>query len=238
MVSAAVENGSVTVAGVRPPISDGLPFAAGGGYYDLSWAVVANRTAHTVDIGITYGDSAPNGTAVDYEDLPAADRAALSRLLPPREGAPTDDTIGVSVVYSDADLRESVLAPTQRYDAVVFEGQRYALTVEAPRAVTVATYRYTATEVAPNTSAYVSHLESAYAFTLSGLSGSERSVVESARDDTYYADSTDDEAFATLVDRFRAHEAIQDDGDYGTWLITYEGERYLVDLSYRSFVDQ
>jgi len=237
VVSAAVANGSTTVDGLRPPIEDGLPFVVDGAYYDLSRSVVGERAAHVVDVGINYEDAAANGTAVDYAALPAPDRAALDRLLPRPDGFDSGDTIGVGVVYSDADLNASALVPTQQYDAVRFEGERYALHVDPPRAETVFTYRYAASMVAPNASAYAAHLDETYAFALTGLSDAERSVVESALDDAYYAESTDDEGFAALVERFRARDAIAADDGEGTWLVRYGGERYLADLSYAAFVD-
>ena len=71
------------------------------------------------------------------------------RIPPRREG--TD--FGVGAIYNNTELNASVLTPTQQYDAVIYEGKRYAIHVDDPQSVTVETYRYEATQVAPNTSA-------------------------------------------------------------------------------------
>lgn len=240
IVDAAVENGSTTVTAVSAPIDEGLPFAQDGAYYDLSRTVVGEEQASVVTVRIDYDASEPNGTAVDYADLPPADRAALTGLLPQQVPTPPDDTdVGVGAVYTDAELNSSVLAPTQQYDVVVFEGERYPVTVEEPRSVTVQTYRYTATQVAPNASAYAEQVREASLFELSDLSEAERSVVEEAVDSgAYYADSDDDRAFAAVVDLFRAHDAIREDQASGRWLVRYDGTVYVADLHFGGFLGE
>ncbi|MFB6120540.1 MAG: hypothetical protein ABEJ68_05420 [Halobacteriaceae archaeon] len=237
VVRAAATNGSTTVTGLQPPVSEGLPFRVDGAYYDLQWSVVDSREANMVGISIDYDGSAPNATAIAYEDLPAPDRAALDALLPPRHPPETGSfEIGVGSVYTDGELNVSVLAPTQQYGVVVFEGERYPIRVEEPRAVEVKTYRYDAARVAPNASAYAAHLRSTYAFTLANLSDAERSVVEEAAGGSYYADSTDDAAFAAVLERFRARRAVVSGDASGTWLVRYDGQLYLADLRYGAFV--
>ena len=58
-------------------------------------------------------------------------------------------------------------------------------------------------------------------FTLSGLTEGERAVVEEAVNDTYYAEDTDDEAFRSVMETFRRHEAVQETEYEGLWLVRY-----------------
>jgi len=238
LVRTAVQNGSTDVTAFTDPLEVDLPFQVDGAYYNLTETVVDTQTTNAVTIEVEYDSTTTNGSAIDYADLPAVDRAALDALfpqrVPPREEGPD---FGVGATYSDADLEASVLAPTQEYDAVVVDGQRHALTVSDPRETTVRTYRYAATEVAPDDSAFAAQLRDRYAFTLSDLSDAERDVVTSAIDGGYSADSSDD-AFEALVERFRSRAAVVDDGSSGTWLVRYEGTLYLADLRYGGFVDE
>lgn len=236
VVRSAVENGSTTVTGLSPPVTRGLPFAYRGAYYALSHAAVSEQSATVVGVAVDYNASNATGTAVPYSDLPEPDREALGALLPPRDGHREPGTdVGVGATYTEAELNQSVLAPAQEYDAVLYEGERYPVTVEDPREATVTTYRYTATRVAPNASAYAAHLREAYAFTLEGLPDAQQSVVEAATKGTYYADSTDDDAFVAVVDRFRAHDAVAADGESGTWVVRYRGTLYVAELRYGAF---
>lgn len=238
VVNASVANGSTTVTAVEPPVAEGLPVAADGAYYDLTWTVVDERPASIVPIGIDYNASAPSGTAIAYGELPRVDREALAALLPQRGPARTDGIdAGFEAVYTAAETDESVLVPAQRYDVVVYEGERYPIEVEPTRETTLSTYRYEATRVADDAGTYASHLRERYTFALSNLTDAERSVVGAAvANGTYYAESDDDAGFASVLERFRDREAIAEDGASGLWLVRYEGERYLARLRYGGFL--
>lgn len=238
VVTGAIESESATVTGQSPPVDAELPFDHGGAYYDVGWTVIDREAATVVDIRIDYNGTADGRTAT-YDDLPAVDRDTLDDLLPPRD----DDRVegfdfGVGVTYTDADLNESVLAGGE-YDAVSYEGDQYPIRVEQSRTVTVQTYQYTATAVAANASAYAAQLRGAYAFTLdpATLGGDARDVVEASINGTYYADSTDDDAFRGVQAAFRGHEAIEDDDGSGLWLVRYDGELYVADLRYGQFTN-
>ncbi|MFB6171359.1 MAG: hypothetical protein ABEJ23_02420 [Haloarculaceae archaeon] len=236
LVRTAIENGSATAEGVRPPVESGLPFAHGGRYYDVSWTVVDRQSGTRVDIAIDYNGTAPADRTVDYADLPAVDRDALSGLLPPRTDRRTDGyEMGVGVTYNATERNRSVLRSGE-YSAVEYRGETYPVRVDDERDVTIATYRYTATPVANSTGAYARRLRERHLFVLGNLTEDERSIVAEVIDDGYYADS-DDEAFASVLERFRRHSAVTADEYRGTWLVRYDGEVYLARLSYGGFTD-
>ncbi|MFB6159716.1 MAG: hypothetical protein ABEJ61_00895 [Haloferacaceae archaeon] len=235
VVREAIENGSATVEGRSPPVESGLPFEHDGRYYNLSWSVVDRRPGTSVRVGVDYNGTAPDAATVAYGELSNADRAMLAGALPRqtdnlREGP----DFGVAATYSGTERDRSVLLDGE-YGAVRYEGETYPVTVEDTERVTIESYRYIATEVADSSAAYAGQLRSAYLFTLSGLSDAERAVVEAAIDDTYYADSSDDEAFRAVLEIFRRHDAVRRTEYRGTWLVSYEGESYVAELSYQGF---
>jgi hypothetical protein len=232
----AIENGSATVAADREPVDATESWAYRGGYYRLNGTVVGTEPAYRVTIEIDYNGSDPQGTAIDYEELPLADQAAVDALLPqryPPERPGVD--FGVGATYAPVEVNESVLVGGE-YDVVVFEGERYRIEVGAPDPVELRRYRYTASKIAANASDYASSLRAAYAFTLTGLDEPARTVFEDAIEDRgYYAESTDDACFESLVEAISAHEAITRGNGHGTWLVRYEDELYLLDLEFASF---
>ncbi|MDZ7688178.1 MAG: hypothetical protein U5J64_05540 [Halobacteriales archaeon] len=112
---------------------------------------------------------------------------------------------------------------------VVAEGVRY--TVEAERGETVPNrgYTYRFEEVADSRDEYVSWMRDEFTFTLEDLSDDERAVVEEAVDGGYYEGSVND-AFASLVERFREHRPIRSDEWGGEWLVEYDGTVYIAEL--------
>lgn len=232
VVVRAVENGSTTAQSRGPLVEPGLPFAHDGGYYNVSWTALDREPGATVEVAIDYDGNASGNDTVAYADLPARDRATVDSLLPPRTDRRSEGyDFGVVATYNETERDRSVLLSGE-YGAVRYDGTTYRIDVEDPETVTVTTYRYTATEVAASPTEYAGHLRERYLFTLSGLSENERAVVEEAIEDTYYADTDSDEAFRSVLETVRQHEAIQQNEYRGTWLVRYEGDVYLVDLSY------
>lgn len=237
LVRQVVENGSATARGQSPPVESGLPFAYEGRYYDVSWTVTDRQPAMSASIVVDYNGTAPAARTVAYGHLSARDREAVGNLLPPRTDRRVEGyDFGTGSVYNATERNRSVLL-AGTYDAVRFEGEAYPVAVDDSRPVTIETYRYTTTVVANGSEAYVRQLRETYLFTLSGLSDAEREVVAAAVEDDYYADGTDDEAFASVLERFRRHDAVEADDYRGTWLVRYEGEVYLAGLSYDGFAD-
>lgn len=232
-IRSAIENGSGTVEAQSPPVRDGLPFAYEGAYYDLSWEVIDERTATSVSLVVDYNATDPEGRRIAYDDLPAADRRALSSLIPPDERhADEEVSMGAVSTYNDTEVEESVFVPEPRYDVVVYEGEAYAVRLDGTREVTVNTYRYTAEAVANSTDEYARDLKEEYLFTLEGLTDVEREVVEAAIEDDYYAENDDDEAFRSVLERFRRHDAVESEEAHGEWLVRYDGEVYWAQLDY------
>lgn len=235
LVRGAVRNGSATANDTSPPVDpDGLPFAVEGAYYDLSVEAVGNHTETRVRLDVDYNGST-DGEAVAYDDLSPADRELVDAVLPPQHDHRTEGyDVGTRALYTDEEVTESALLGGD-YDAVAYEGERYPIRVEDDGPETVTRYRYTATEVAPSAEAYGADLRETKAFTLSGLSDAEREIVAEAVDGSYYAESDDDEAFASLLDRFRSHEAVEADEYAGTWVVRYDGEIHWAQLHYDGF---
>lgn len=239
LVRGAVVNGSATANDTSPPVDpDGFPFAVDGAYYDLSAEPVGTHDEWRVSAEVDYNGSA-DGPAVAYGDLPPADRALVDALLPPKYDRRTEGyDFGSSARYTDAEAESSALLSGE-YVAVRYGGERYPVAVDRRR-VTVTTYRYTATEAAPNADAYAESLREGYLFALpaSNLSSAERGVVSEAVDGGYYAESTSDDAFRAVMERFRDHEAVRSDEYAGSWVVRYDGTTYWADLRYDRFADE
>jgi len=236
LVRQAIENGTATERSRRPAVEPGLPFAHEGRYYNVSWTIADTEPGVSAEVAIDYNGTA-TGDVVAYETLSSRDREAIDRLLPPRtEGRTEGYDLGVGITYNETEQNRSVLLSGD-YDAVRYDGETYPIDAGDTQPVTVTVYRYTATVVANSSAEYASQLRSEYLFTLSGLTEGERAVVEEAINDTYYAEDTDDEAFRSVMETFRRHEAVQETEYEGLWLVRYDGDVYLADLSYDGFDD-
>lgn len=237
----AITNGSTTVEARAPPLDPGLPYALDGAYYNLSYQLRATHTRTEVSLAIDYNTTDTTGDTIQYAALPPADQALLDALLPQRQPADSSDgpDLAVARAYTDAELEASVLAPTQQYDLVSYNGSTYRIFLDGIDEIEVHVYEYRATEIAASTQAYAAHLRTQYAFTITDLPQAQRSILDSAVEEgSYYADSADDAAFDALVDRFRTHAAITETSTSGLWLVRYNDELYVADLRFGGFVDQ
>lgn len=235
VVRLAIENGSTTAESRDPLVEPGRPFAHEDQYYNVSWSVIDRNQAVAVDIVIDYNGTATGNRTVAYGNLSASDRDRIGELLPPRTARRTEGyDFGTSGTYNQSEQNRSVLL-SEEYDAVRYEGEVYPISIDDREPVTSKTYRYTATVVANSTEAYANQIREQYLFELPELSDAERTVVEEAANDTYYADSDDDDAFRSVLETFAAHEPIEANEYEGTWLVRYDGEIYLADLSYEQF---
>lgn len=237
IIREAIEAGSTTRNASRSFVHADRPFQYDGAYYNVSYEVIGQVPGYAGGVRIDYNTSAAAGTAIAFADLPAVDQRRLAPLF---EDQYRDDgegfDIGIPVSYTEAEADESVLVPDQEYDVVVYEGESYRIGTDDVRQRSLDTYRYEATKLADSDRELATLITDRYAFTLSGLSSDERDVVDSALDDTYRAESSDDEAFAGVVDQFRAHEAVRADSYSGEWIVVYDGQRYWGDLDYGGFV--
>jgi hypothetical protein len=238
LVSGAVGNGSATVNDTHAPFEPDRPVAYDGAYYNLSWTATAERERRVYPIEIDYNPTDTAGDAIAVADLPAVDRRALRDAVPPPMEEFQDGTdFGVTHHYDAAAREASVLVPEQEYAFVTYEGERYRLETQDARTRTERTYRYTAAEVAPDAETYVAQLRERYRFRLTGLSTAERKVIEEAIDGGYYAESTGDEAFRSVLDRFRNERAVTRTEYEGEWVIAYEGTTYWAEVRFGQFVE-
>jgi hypothetical protein len=235
---AIIENGSGTILDADPPLETDLPYEHDGQYHTLTSDIVGNVSGAVALVSVDHNATNPNGTRVAFGDLSVADRRQLEPLLsgtPPRlrDGPEIDDRL----VYTDAERSGSVVAANaDGYLTVAYRGDAYEIEVRPLRDETLGRYRYEASRVAASSREYARQLTDRYAFTLSNLNDSQRSVLRKATSDTYYADSTDDAAFASLVERFRRHPPVTGDEYGGSYLVRYDGQRYWAEIDYGQFV--
>jgi predicted small lipoprotein YifL len=238
VVRDAIKNGSGTATATDPPVQRGLPFTYEGRYYEVDWNVTGTEPGTAFVVGIDLNGTAPADETVAFEELSERDKRLLGDLLrttierdPQLRPGPE---VGLPEEYTMAETNESVLL-SDEYSAVRYNGTVYPFELEERERITLTRYRYTASRVADSTTAYAQQLRDEHLFRLSGLSEAERSVVKEAIDDVYYAEDTDDEAFRSVMDRFSAESAIEADGYDGTWLVRYDGQVYVAELSYGGF---
>jgi len=230
LLDAAIADEVPTREGTRPPYDRDRPVEYEGAYYQISHEIVDSHTETLYDVRIDYDPAEPPSSVIDYGDLPAADKNALGDLIPGPDDVPDNEGVDMGRTYRYPADAESVLLDGE-YDGVRDGGQTYRVVVEANREVTVNTYEYSAERVADSPADLAQQLRDRYLFTLSGLSEAERGIVETAIEESYFPDETTD-AFQSLIDRFRAHDALDGDEYGGDWLVRYDGTVYWVDLQY------
>ena len=237
-IERAIQSGTTTVNATHPTVDPGLPYEHDGRYYNVSATVVGQQAGYGGEIGIDYNTSSVDGSVVAYDQLPDPDQRALAPLLaPPRRGDEPGSDIDVPVAYTDAEANASALVPDQRYDAIRYRGDTYAIDVDTER-TTLDTYRYDATVVATDSQVYARQLDRRYAFRLSNLSANESAIVDQALGGTHYVEETGDPGFASLVDRFRHRRPVTVSEYDGAWLVRYDGRRYWTELRFGQYVPE
>lgn len=229
---AAVENGSGTVPDARRvPFDTDRPVVHDGAVYDLNYTVVDERSVPRFRVGVDYDPETVPAETVAFESLSPPDREALSGLVTPGDGPRNDgpDAYGVAV-YEEPSA--SALVGTET--AVSYRGETYLVTVDRDGSATFRDYRYTATRVG-SVESYGASLRESHEFTLGSLPADQESVLQEAQNGSYYADGSDDEAFAGLLERFRAHEAVREDEYVGEWILRWRGETYWAKLRYPEY---
>jgi hypothetical protein len=233
----AVENGTATTVAAREPVEAGLPFRHEGRFYNVSYTITGTTPGYRAGIEIDYNASSVEGSVIAYEDLPAVDRERLEPLVErPTDRREPGYDFGIGVTYTESEAESSVLVTEQQYDAVSYRGETYPIRVDDPEETDLDNYRYEATLVADSAEAYGTFLREEYAFTLSGLSDAEQSVVDEAANGTYYAGSSDEQGFASLVERFQSRRAVASDEFGGSWVVRYDGQLYWAQMDYGAFV--
>lgn len=239
LVRGTIENGTATAVADRPPVDEELPFRHEGRFYAVDYEENGTRPGYDLNVLIDYNASSVDGEVADYADLPAVDRRALAYLVerdwPDEVSLKPGYDLGDGAIYTEDEAASSVLAPDQEYDAVRYEGEVYAIDVETEEQ-TLTVYRYEATKVAASHEAYAADLRDRYEWELSGLNESERGLVEESLNDTHYVEESDDAAFDSLVDRFRAHEAVEETDYRGSYVVRYDGRLYWAAIDFGSYV--
>lgn len=221
---AAISNGS----GVEGP---------DGALYELSLDSTDRRWSEYA-IGFREADDDPERAGTAVGDLPAVDRALVEAAFADGDGTePSVDGTTVDAattsVFGSSERERSRLVdgPTE---IVVLDGTSYDVRLDRqvvlPGVATVA-----ATRVASDAAAYGRQLSEERAVELSDLPANQRDVVEAATvgpdaeiGDGYRIEEHDD-AFAAVVRRLREAGTVHDALD--VWLVRYEGETYLAELT-------
>jgi len=226
LVTAAIENGSATRTGSFELFDRTDTMAVNDTFYEVSETRLDStaETRYEVYLDVEPDDRTPERGEIAFEDLPAFDRERLEPVLA-ENPTPGGSGYEISVDYGPAEAvgDESVFVPERQYDVLVHEGRRYGVAFES-RPSSEAEYRYEVTTVAADTEAFADRIRDRYLFALTGLSEAEREVVAEAVDSGYYED---DEAFRSVIDRFRDHDGLEMAESYGRWLVEYEGVEYL-----------
>lgn len=221
----------------EPPIYDTVPVLHEGTVYRLSMSVADSKPATNFAVVIDIPDRTPaEGEAVQFADLPAADRETFAD-----RGFDDGGFVGFGTVltYTPDEVDESALVPDSEYRYIRWDdGTTASWAVDDGWETELKRYRYTA-EALGSASEYGGRIRERYAFELSGLSEAEREIVRTAiEDDHGYAvatDATPSPAFESLVDRFRPREevAVHDEPDpdvSGRYLVRYDGSVYWTGL--------
>ncbi|SFR97744.1 hypothetical protein SAMN05216559_1906 [Halomicrobium zhouii] len=235
------EDGVVLETYGQRPIRDEQYTLRDGTYYRIDYQQTGSESvpAKTADLSWENGREAPEDeTVLTYADLPAVDQHALEYLvLGPeysREGLPEQ---GLGVGDSPAPYPQGT-ADSELVGAgttwVEWDGRAYRVTISTEdRTNTRRTFDYTATRVADSTESFSAYVTDRYLTVLEDLSTEERTVLEAAIDageDGDYEDCNEPSpGYEQLRERM---DSISDLPDPATnhWYVSYEGERYLLEL--------
>jgi hypothetical protein len=235
LINETLANGSATADSRDPLLEHGPAVEHNGSYYNLSWEAGETTTGTMVRLGVDYNGTAPANRTVDFENLTAHDRAMLADVLPERSVSLDPGTdFHTDALYNQSAREQSVLL-AEETAAVNFEGEAYPVDIKGTESVPLTTYTYTASRVANDSAGYASHLRSTHLFTISGLSQDERAILAEARNETYYAEDSGDDAFESLLERFERHDSVTRNEYEGTWIVQYEGTVYVAELNYQGF---
>ncbi|MFC7227253.1 hypothetical protein N0B31_07550 [Salinirubellus salinus] len=233
--TAAVE-GEATLATIYgSPVRDGQLVAAGDAYHETGVTVTetASVEAHVLELEYEKGVDAPAGaTVVDYEALPAVDRAAFDAMTRDSKddrfvAAQSVSIGGFEYVYpDDAESDSRFVADSPVW--VRYEGEVMEVRVTGTQRTERETFRVTLERVADTPEAFADYLRAEHVADLSGLSEAEREVVRQATESEYDECEPLSGGFQGVVDEFRAlPERFRPDGNL---LVEFEGETYEADL--------
>lgn len=210
-------------------------------YYRIDYEQTGTEEVHAqrADLSWENGQEAPEDkTVVTYTDLPEVDQHALEFLIHgpeySREGLPTQ---GMTVADSPVPYPQGT-ADSELVGAgtvwVEWENRVYEVTISPDdKTITRRAFDYTATRVADSKDGFREYVAGQYLGSLEGLSNEEKSVLEAAidagEDGKYEECNESSPGYKKLKQRL---DNIPDlpDPDNNHWYISYEGERYLLEI--------
>lgn len=231
-VAEGVEDGSYVTEGRVEPLDGTAPVLYDGVYYDVTVDVETVGEDVEYAFAVEYvGDEAVDGE-VGYDELPDVDREALDGVLPPEDAEPEGFEGETGGLYTENEVEESVLVTDADAETwtVVVNGARFSVEVRrGGEPVERHEYRYRFEEVADTRAGFVDWALAEYVFELEDLSDEEEAIVEEAIEDGYHEGTVED-AFVSLVERFRGYRAVESEEWGGEWLVDYDGTEYVADL--------
>ena len=236
LLDTAASEGEATLSTIYgSPVRDGQLVEAGETYHETSVEVVDTESeeAHVLELEYEQDASAPSGaTVVDYEALPAVDRAAFDEMTREGKGDRFIEARSVSIggfeyVYPDEDESDSrFVADSPVW--VRYEGEEMEVRVTGTQQTERETFSITLAEVADTDETFVEYVRTEHVAELSGLSEGEREIVRKTTEAEYDECEPLSEDFQGVVDEFRAlPERYRPDGNL---LVEFEGETYEADL--------
>lgn len=241
LAAAVISNGSQRVTATNRPVPENRPFIYNESVYELSSEVLDAESATAFRLTLSTVESPDQDEElIQYRNLPAIDQRLLER-FGWDDGGPFEAE-GVEVVYTDAEIDESVLVPTPEYSVLEWsDGTQARVIVEESTATEQRTYEYTARRIHASAAEFGRSVRADHVFALTDLSEEQASIVSTAieRDQGYQVDEGNPpDAFSQLVDRFAREPEItpvyEEDGPEssvsGSYLVQYNGEVYWTEL--------
>lgn len=242
LLETALADDGTSIEDDRPPFRPERPVAFEGTVYDVEWTVADERTESGYLVTAIVGGDGDNGDdegwepEADFEELPPVDREAIAALPDlvaeyRRDDHPADQRLGTDGRFyheDDQALEDSVLVPDPAYEFIAVDGEPVTIEVRRHERV-VESYRYELEVLGETLAAYGETLRDR-AFSLAGLSGDERDLVEEAIEDGQAVVGMNDEAFVGVGEKLLEHEPIFEDEYTGEWLVTYDGHLYWTEL--------
>lgn len=235
-VDRLVAAGTLNETGIGDPsVRNGTYVRADGSYYLLTVTGPEPDRIDGYDMTIEYdsGTTPPaDAEVVAYEDLPASDRSAFRFLLPDRRRATSAVSFsgGRSFAYPNASAESASVLLERESTWVRYDGSVFEVTVEGEASVFEYDWRYTATRVAANDSAWHAHVRERFVRDLTLDTPGEREIVRQAIDGGYEnCTRTPTGDFGGVVEALATED--HDNGyDGGSWYVRYDGGLYRAEL--------
>jgi hypothetical protein len=242
IVDAATGDGSggstqITTYG-QAPIHDGVFVRYEGAFYRSRHSEVERESvpARTLSVRWEKGQTAPaDAETIPYAALPGSDQRALRLAIfgpvyergldrHPRQGLRVSE---FPAPYPDGTSDSRLVGNDRTW--VEWQDRVYAVRVGGETETDRRTYRYGFERVASSAERFRSVVADEYLFALDSLDDAEREIVESAVDGGYEECEPTSAAFDSLRDRLNAERDLPHPRE-GEWYVSYDGERYLLDV--------